>query len=79
MRERVLQADRPTLPALVDELQFHLRSIALDAFHGDEDSRRWLVSAFPGHDRIFEQVWSRQHNLKKPETAENCLDFVEDC
>lgn len=73
---KILQADRPRLEPLVAELQTFVAEIAHEAAAGDVDARRWLVSAFPGHDRIFEQVWNRPvkqaesgRNLKKPETA----------
>lgn len=58
---KILQADRPRLEPLVAELQTFVAEIAHEAAAGDTDARRWLVSAFPGHHRIFASMWSRQN------------------
>lgn len=63
MKERFLQADRPTLPALVDELQYHVRNIARSAYRGDADARAWLLSSFPGHDIALRRLWERTERI----------------
>ncbi len=49
---------------LVRELQATVRDLALDALRGDEPSRRWLLSMFPGHDLYFHRFWSEHQDGK---------------
>jgi len=43
---------------LVSELKATVTDLVLEAQAGDSEARSWLLTSFPGHDRLFFQLWN---------------------
>jgi hypothetical protein len=43
--------------ALLDELVYHVKTLAWEAQAGDEGAWQWCVEAFPGHVDFFLALW----------------------
>jgi hypothetical protein len=46
--------------AIANELSFHVHEIVEAADQGDPESGKWLLTAFPAHDRLLEAHWASE-------------------
>jgi hypothetical protein len=54
---------------LIAELAWHTKTLAVEAWQGDEPARQWSISSFPGHVDFFVSLWSENYEQQSNERS----------